>query len=756
MQAAQPDSLTVGPRAKAFLAEARAQSAGIRATIEAPAARHGIARLIYERARDEVVQRQLASTPLERLRDTTSGRVRFGPIEAAGHVSIASVLAVGEYGVMRIDGVGEHSARQVIAAARQVASAMTDSLRLRFEADRRPDEQTHLLLALRDHNAAEAAVRPIAPELQRLALAIDDAVQRAGLTASRLKSFFAGRDRRRSATAALRELENLFDSPETKALLTHHGEVTAALAEPSSPSRAWHDYDAAVAHYNGMLIEVGELAPELDAVEGFIPTDIARRVHACRLDTSGLKVSLRGYQAFGAKFALVQRRVILGDEMGLGKTIEALAAMNHIHVEGGTHFLVVCPASVLINWMHETQRHSPLRPYRLQGDERERNRESWMRSGGVAVTTFEGLRSMEPPDGLALSMLVVDEAHYIKNPDALRTRAVVGFIGVAERTLFMTGTPMENRVDEFKVLVQHLDPRVAARVNAQDGILGSAVFRATVAPVYLRRNQSDVLDELPPRIETEEWVDLSAKDMVAYREAVASGNFMAMRQAAFMAAPDGASAKVERLLELVAEGVASDRKIVVFSYFRSVLERVVSVLGDLAVGPITGSVPAGQRQGIVDDFTAQDEPGVLVCQIEAGGVGLNIQTASMVILTEPQWKPTSEDQAIARCHRMGQARSVDVYRLLAEDSVDERMREILARKSALFDEFVRHSDLKDATPDAVDVSDVEATKEFASQAEAERAIIELERRRLNIDARVVTAGDGGGEHRSPPSARNLR
>lgn len=109
-----------------------------------------------------------------------------------------------------------------------------------------------------------------------------------------------------------------------------------------------------------------------------------------------------------------------------------------------------------------------------------------------------------------------------------------------------------------------------------------------------------------------------------------------------------------------------------------------------------------------------------------------MQAASVVILTEPQWKPTIEDQAIARCHRMGQIRPVDVHRLLAEDSVDQRMLEILAGKATLFNEYVRRSDLKDATPDAVDVSGVDVTREVASQAELERRIVAAEQRRLGI------------------------
>jgi SNF2 family DNA or RNA helicase len=293
---------------------------------------------------------------------------------------------------------------------------------------------------------------------------------------------------------------------------------------------------------------------------------------------------------------------------------------------------------------------------------------------------------------------------------------------------------MENRIEEFRVLINHLRPDLVLRISNVDGLIGATHFRTTVAPVYLRRNQSDVLEELPPRLDTEEWVELQGRDLDAYRDAVAAGNFMAMRRAAYAPGHPAYSAKLGRLVEITEEAAANGRKVVVFSYFRDVLDIVASVLGNTAFGPLTGSTPPIHRQSMVDEFTARRGPAVLVSQIQAGGVGLNIQAASVVILTEPQWKPTIEDQAIARCHRMGQVRSVDVHRLLAEDTVDQRMLEILAAKASLFDEYVRRSELKDQSPDAVDVSDLNAAREVSSQAEAERRIIESERKRLRMEA----------------------
>jgi SNF2 family DNA or RNA helicase len=388
---------------------------------------------------------------------------------------------------------------------------------------------------------------------------------------------------------------------------------------------------------------------------------------------------------------------------------------------------------VIVNWTRETRRHTKLDAYRLHGPDRDRNLRMWTLRGGVAVTTFDALRAMSVADGVTLGMLTVDEAHYTKNPAALRTKAVRNWAARKRRVLFLTGTPMENRVEEFRTLVGHLRPEIAAGVSSVDGAVGGTRFRKAVAPVYLRRNQDDVLSELPPRLETEDWVELEGKALLAYREAVYAGNFMAMRRASYAPGNVEDSAKLRRLVEIAGEAIADGHKVVVFSFFRDVLNVVAAALGPKALGPLTGSVTPYARQAMVDEFTARTGPSVLVSQIQAGGVGLNIQAASVVIIAEPQWTPATEEQAIARCHRMGQVRRVDVHRLLTEDSVDQRMLEILRIKADEFNEYARRSDLKDITPDAVDISDLTAAKEAATQAETERRIVEIERKRLRME-----------------------
>jgi SNF2 family DNA or RNA helicase len=259
-------------------------------------------------------------------------------------------------------------------------------------------------------------------------------------------------------------------------------------------------------------------------------------------------------------------------------------------------------------------------------------------------------------------------------------------------------------------------------VDGIDAITGSKAFRRAVAPAYLRRNQEDVLAELPQLTRIDEWEEFGPHDFAAYRKAVEVGNFMAMRRAAYAAGTARGSAKLRRLIEIADEAGASGRKVLIFSHFRDVLDIVCAALGERALGPLNGSMPSPRRQELVDRFAKARGHGVLVSQIQVGGVGINMQAASVVILCEPQVKPTLETQAIARAHRLGQVQKVQVHRLLVADSVDERMLELLAGKTALFDAYARRSDTADAVPQARDVS----------EGELARRVVGIERARLGL------------------------
>ncbi len=664
--------------------------------------------------RAEAAKQQLREIPLARLKDVTDGRLRLGPLEEEGYASVADVLEATPYRLQLLPGIGPQTARQLHAAAGSLAEAAERSATVRIDVERRDEAMTPVVVAL--HRLVNAG--PDLPKARAAADAVDERlaplVRDARPAGSWWRRLIAGPARRERARRAVGELaEALRDEARRDTRLLISQASVDLLRPAASPDEAWIDFELRASDYQTLLAELAALDPERGAAEGFLPGDLAARVKAQPLDDAFRRVSLRGYQSFGARFALVQRRVILGDEMGLGKTIQAIAAIAHLRAEGATHFLVACPASVLINWVREIETRSALAAHPLHGPGRGAALKKWAGDGGIAVTTLSTLHALDVPADVAVGMFVVDEAHYAKNHETRRAQAVARWCRRTERVLFLTGTPMENRVEEFRSLVAHLRPEVAEQVRPSDAALGPRAFRSAVAPVYLRRNQRDVLVELPEVVHVDELEEFSRADAAAYRRAVAAGNFMAMRRAAY--AVPKKSAKLARLKELVDEAVENDLKVVVFSYFRDVLATVRDAIGPEARGPIAGDTPVERRQEIVDAFTAEPGHAVLLAQIQAGGVGLNLQAASVVILCEPQVKPTMETQAVARAHRMGQVRTVQVHRLLTPGSVDERMLEILHVKTLLFDEYARRSDLAEQTPDAVDVSEQALARQIVAE-----------------------------------------
>ncbi|MBO1330923.1 DEAD/DEAH box helicase [Streptomyces sp. VRA16 Mangrove soil] len=686
------------------------------------AAREALAPLL-----DAEVAQTLDAMPVARLQEATEGRLRLDPVEGSGLRTVRQVLDAGPGRLQQIPGVGRVTSAQLLGAARRLADAVRDSAPVHIDVDRPEPRTTALVAALHVLVAAGPDARRAVATAGTLDRRLGPLLAAAGPATGRLRMLVAGRDGRARALEAVAQVRSVVD----EAARAGTGELLAQasvdlLRGPASDAAAWVDFELRAAEYYGVLSELSGQAPDTAAAEGFLPAEIADGVRAQQLTDAGLRVSLRGYQAFGARFVLARRRAMLGDEMGLGKTVQAIAVLTHLAAEGHSHFLVVCPAGVLVNWTREVETRSTLRVVPLHGPGRHDAFADWKGRGGVAVTTFDALRGFPLPGGGELGLFVVDEAHAVKNPRTLRARAVAAWAERCERVLLMTGTPMENRVTEFRSLVRMLDGDLADRLDTEPGLAGSVAFRTAVAPVYLRRNQDDVLTELPSLQHTDEWEELSPADLRAYHDAVAAGNFMAMRRAAY-ARPER-SAKLRRLRDLVAEAGENGMKVMVFSYFRDVLEAVHTGLdaepraGGPVFGPLTGAVPPVRRQGLVDAFTAASGPAVLVAQIQAAGIGLNIQAASVVILCEPQIKPTLEHQAVARAHRIGQVRTVRVHRLLAPGGVDERLVRILTDKDRLFDAYARRSVAAEASPDAYDVSDTELA----------RRIVEEERARLGV------------------------
>ncbi|RKE22222.1 DEAD/DEAH box helicase [Streptomyces sp. TLI_171] len=658
---------------------------------------------------DRLVRAELEAIPVERLKDVTEGRLQTGALVSAGYRTVAEVHDAARLDLLRVPGVSGPTAAQLQAAAGQIATAVQEATAVRLDPGYPDAEAGALLAALHRLVLAGPAARRAAADAAELDDRLAEPLAAARPATGALRGLLAGAERRERARLAVESLAEQVAAAEADELPLRIAQAGADLLRPAAgPVELWVEFEHRAAAFYAelaLLAEDGRLLGGRTrdgraAAEGHLPDALAEQVRDQPLDERGGKVSLRGYQAFGARFALARKRVVLGDEMGLGKTVQALAVLAHLAAGGARHFLVVCPASVLVNWQRETGSCTSLRAYRYHGPEREDARERWLRDGGVLIATYESLRTLAADP---LAALVVDEAHFVKNPAARRTRLVAERAAGTEYVLYLTGTPMENRVEEFRTLVGHLQPELLPTLPAALGAVGPLAFRRAVAPAYLRRNQQDVLPELPDVVRVDEWNELSGPDRAAYAAAVAEGNFMAMRRAAW--AEPAHSAKLGRLRELVAEAAESGQKVVVFSHFREVLATVREALGPAVTGTVAGSLPAEDRQRLVDGFTAAPGHAVLLCQIQSGGTGLNLQAASVVILCEPQLKPTLEDQAVARAQRMGQLRRVRVHRLLATDSVDRGLVELLRRKAEVFDSYARCSELAESAPEALDVSD---------------------------------------------------
>ncbi len=488
---------------------------------------------------------------------------------------------------------------------------------------------------------------------------------------------------------------------------------------------------------------------------------------------------LRPYQAEGFRWlsTLVDLGLsgILADEMGLGKSLQLisllLARRDEAREVGPS--LIVCPASLVYNWLAELERFAPQLSVRaVAGTKAERRRlrqEAFAQEGAeaidVLVTSYDLLRiDSKDYEGRTFYCCALDEAQYIKNHATLTARSVKRV--EARHRLALTGTPMENRLAELWSAFDFLMPGFLGsyarfRERYELGIVGgdeelSRRLSSLVGPFILRRLKADVLTELPEKLESVVRVGLQGEQRKLYaaseqrlreelsrqkRESAsrskgkakalgpkaagpsAGGKGSAGRGGAAEAracAPEaadrprvevlaeltrlrqialdpglvfedyqGGAAKLDAIMELVAQSVESGQKMLVFSQFTSFLEEMEERLDaeEVAYYAITGATPKKRRLGLVNAFNADDTP-VFLVSLKAGGTGLNLTGASVVVHADPWWNAAAQNQATDRAHRIGQERVVNVYKVIAADTIEERILDLQRRKLDLADAVI--------------------------------------------------------------------
>jgi SNF2 family DNA or RNA helicase len=426
-----------------------------------------------------------------------------------------------------------------------------------------------------------------------------------------------------------------------------------------------------------------------------------------------LAATLRPYQQIGVNWLSFLRSVglggVLADDMGLGKTVEAMCVFDK-------KTLVVCPTSVLPNWRAELARFRPsLRVAVYHGPARK-----FDDSADVTLTTYAILRL----DGEELARrrfdaVVIDEAQAIKNPDSQVARAAYALN--ADFRLAMTGTPVENRLDELWSLMhfanrgllggrREFDAETARPIA--DGVPGAAQsLRQWIRPFVLRRRKSEVAPELPPRTEATIKIDLNERergiydavraatqsDLVAAVGTSGTGKLdvmkalealLRLRQAACHPAllpgqTATTSSKIEALVDALVNAAEDGHKALVFSQWTSLLDLIEPALGQLGIAFTRLDGGTRDRAAVVEAFQSEGGPPVMLISLKAGGTGLNLTAADHVFLCDPWWNPAVEDQAADRAHRIGQERPVMIYRMVATDTVEERILDLQQRKRAI-------------------------------------------------------------------------
>jgi hypothetical protein len=470
-------------------------------------------------------------------------------------------------------------------------------------------------------------------------------------------------------------------------------------------------------------------------------TEIAERIRASGGTLPGVKATLYPYQVEGVAFLAGNGRALLADDMGLGKTVQAIAAAmvlrEHALVE---RVLVVCPASLKHQWMREIRRFTDVETVVVEGPATAR-RALYHRRAAFTIVNYElllrdgaAIQSVLAPD-----LLVLDEAQRIKN---WRTRTAAAVRSLETTFAFvLTGTPLENRLEDLYSLMQVVDPRVLGplwrylldfHVTDERGkVLGYrslSVLRRRLAPAMLRRDRSLVRDQLPDRIDARLDVELDRHQRPLHDDALDGArrlaNIMKKRpltpseekrllsllQIARMACDAAGlvdketvgSPKLSELASLLEElCVDGGRKAVVFSQWERMTEMAEGVARTLGLGCVRlhGGVPSHRRGALIDRF--RDDPATQVfLSTDAGGVGLNLQSASVLINLDLPWNPAVLEQRIARVHRLGQAEPVHTVLVVARASYEERIAELIAAKRELF----RHVVTDEATEDVLGVS----------------------------------------------------
>ena len=478
----------------------------------------------------------------------------------------------------------------------------------------------------------------------------------------------------------------------------------------------WAAYLGALIHENQLKIEMDDDASRAAALDFQAPNP----------PFAGLRpYQKRGYEWLLALHALGMGG-ILADDMGLGKTVQTLTALLAAvqHSDERMPSLIVAPTSLTYNWLNECRRFTPqLSVLLLSGGQSARSEQiETLRKGGapdLVITSYPLIRrDIQMLSDIPFRFVVLDEAQQIKNVQSVGAHAVKQL--TAQTRIALTGTPMENHAGELWSLFDFVLPGYLPKYTDFLRTYGEGQhaddLRRRIRPFLMRRLKGDVLGELPEKMESVLMAELPPEQRRVYNAAllqkrervdeILRSRGMGRGRAEVLSAitelrqicchpalclPDyeGISGKMELLMDILPPALASGRRALVFSQFTSMLHLIEKRLRqeNIPYLYLDGETPASQRVELTSRFNA-GETSVFLISLKAGGTGLNLTGADLVIHYDPWWNPTAEEQATGRAHRIGQTRKVEVLRLVVHDSIEEQVLHMSDRKRRLFDKLI--------------------------------------------------------------------
>ncbi|SDK69663.1 DEAD/DEAH box helicase [Alkalibacterium thalassium] len=437
---------------------------------------------------------------------------------------------------------------------------------------------------------------------------------------------------------------------------------------------------------------------------------------------TGLKANMRPYQVTGFKWLKSLDHYgfggVLADDMGLGKTVQTIAFLQSKYEEKQGRYLIICPSSVVYNWQHEWLNFAPnTETIIISGSKEEREakkQEALDKNIPIWITSYPLVqRDTDLYEEETFETIVLDESQTVKNSAAKTTQAVKKL--KAESKIALSGTPIENHLGELWSLFSIIQPGLFKNRKAFQAMDQSRIS-AKIKPFILRRLKRDVLDDLPEKTETTEYIELSDNQKRLYQTQHAAikqeiktlidtdelnanrikvlAGMTRLRQICcdprlVMPNFEGASSKLERLMEYLEEARANGKRVVLFSQFTSMLKIIRERLDaiDVDYHYLDGQTKNEDRLHLTTRFNT-GEKDLFLISLKAGGTGLNLTGGDTVILYDSWWNPAIEDQAADRVHRFGQKKSVQIIRLITTGTIEERINDLQEKKRELIDSVI--------------------------------------------------------------------